>query len=172
MVQAPRHAERLLVIIDNSSGSKRAVEYLAAVIGRRRGFHVHLLHLLSPLPPELVEFGGAEDPQKEQQLQAELRHDQKAWIASARNAAKAVLGDATEVLRRAGISAHEISLGRPYPTESRDAARTVLNEARSKRCHTIVIGHESHSWFRELVGGHLAEHLLREARGLTIWVVQ
>jgi hypothetical protein len=42
----------LLVIVDESPEANRAVSYVAKLIGRRRGFHIVLVHLLPPLPPD------------------------------------------------------------------------------------------------------------------------
>jgi len=172
MVGVRRETEHLQVVIDGSAGSKRAVTYVGRILGRRRRFHVHLLHLLPPLPPELLEFGGTEDPRKEQKLEAGLRREQRSWISSAREAVKPTVDDAVKALRVAGISSREIGFEFSYPTEPRDAAQVVLDQALAKHCHTIVIGHEAHSWFREIVGGHLTEHVLRRAHGISIWIVQ
>lgn len=172
MAQRTSETVRLLLVVDGSRGSQRTAKYVGTILKRRRGFHIHLLHLLPPLPRELLEFGGAENPQEEQQLETELRRDQKKWIASARASAQPTLEEAMKMLRRAGIAGNDIACSFSYPTEPHDAARVVLEQGRTKNCHTVVLGHKAHSWFLELVGGHLAEHLLREARGLTIWVVQ
>jgi nucleotide-binding universal stress UspA family protein len=161
---------RLLLVIDESPGSKRALEYVAGMIGRRRGFYVCLFYLLPPLPPELLEFGGAEDSRKEQKLEAALRQEQEAWIASTRESAKPAMEEAVQALHRIGLN--QIELAFSGPMESRNAADAVLDQAVANRCPTIVLGHASHSWFQELVGHHLAENLLRHAKGITIWVVQ
>ena len=52
---------RLLVLVDESPASKRAVSYVARMVGRRRGFQLCLAHLLPPLPAGLMEFRGAEN---------------------------------------------------------------------------------------------------------------
>lgn len=172
MANRKSKTERFLVVVDESPGSKRALGYAGRVLGGRRNCAIILLHLLLPLPPELLEFGGAENPQKEQKLEAELRSDQQAWIRSARNSAKSALAGAVQQLHKAGIPRGAIHVVFSHPTRDRDAATTVLEHARGKRCHTIVIGHAAHSWFRELAGGDLAEHLLRHGKGFTVWVVQ
>ena len=92
--------ERFLVVVDESPGSKRALDYGGRVLGGRRNFAIILLHLLPPLPPELLEFGGAENPRKEQKLEAELRVDQQAWIRSARTSAKSFLTSAIQQLHK------------------------------------------------------------------------
>ena len=55
---------------------------------------------------------------------------------------------------------------------SRDAAGEILKIARGRKCHTVVIGRQSLSWFRELVQGDLAEEIVRRGKGFTIWVVE
>jgi Universal stress protein family len=81
----------LVVVVDESSSSKSAVEYVARVLSGRRGFKLCLAHFLPPLPPILLEFGGAEDPAKERRLDAELKTEQQQWIVAARNKAEPIL---------------------------------------------------------------------------------
>lgn len=172
MVSTEREIERLLLVVDESSGSKRAIRYVGKFLGHRRGFQIHLLYLIAPLPPELLEFGGAEDPQREKALQAELLRDQEQWITSAMTSAKPTLDEATKALRKAGIADRNIHREFSPPTEPRDAARTVLEQAKATKCHTVVIGHKAHSWFREIAGGDMAQQLLRHANDISIWVVE
>lgn len=172
MANRKSRAERLLLVVDDSPASKRALDYTSGMVRGRRNFAIILLHLLPPLPPELLEFGGAENPRQEQKLEAELRGDQRAWIHSARHSAKSSLASAVQQLHKAGVPRGEIRIAFSDPIKDRDAAIAVLEQARGKRCRTIVIGHASHSWFRELAGGDLTEHLLRRSKGLAVWVVQ
>jgi nucleotide-binding universal stress UspA family protein len=172
MAQSERKIEHLLLVIDESPGSLRAVEYTGNLLRRRQGFRIHLLHLLPPLPPELLEFGGAENPREEQALESELRREQQQWIASARKSAEPSVDQAVGVLRKAGIPSRNIFREFSYPTEPRDAARTVLEHAQAKKCHTVIVGHKAHSWFREIAGADITEHILRNASGISVWVVQ
>jgi hypothetical protein len=56
---------RLLVVLDDSVPSRDAVEYVGKFVVKRRGFRICVIHVLPPLPPELPEYGGAEDPAKD-----------------------------------------------------------------------------------------------------------
>lgn len=172
MANRKSETERFLIVIDESSASKRALDYAARVIGGCRRFAIILLHLLPPLPPELLESGGAENPRKEQKIEAELRGEQRTWIDSAKKSAKTSLATAVRQLHKAGVPREDIHITFSDPGTDRDAAIAVLEQARGRRCHTVVIGHASHSWFRELAGGDLTEHLLRRGKGFTVWVVQ
>src|SRR6266566_2771117 len=73
---------RLLVVLDDSVASRRAVKYVAKFVGKRRAFRICLVHVLPPLPPELLEHGGSEDPAKEAQLEADLKVEQHRWISA------------------------------------------------------------------------------------------
>lgn len=172
MIAAERKMMRLLLVVDESPASKSAIQHVGKFLGRRRGFQIHLLYLLPPLPPELLEFGGAEDPRREEQLDAELRHSQEKWIASARVSAEPVLNEAEKSLRKAGISSRNIRSEFSYPTEPREAARTILEQAQAKKCCTVVIGRKAHSWFRKITSGDVAERVLQLATDISLWIVQ
>lgn len=51
----------------------KAVAYVAKIVRGREAIHICLFHVLPPIPPRLLEFGGTEDPQKEQVLSVELK---------------------------------------------------------------------------------------------------
>jgi nucleotide-binding universal stress UspA family protein len=172
MIAAGRKIAGLLLVVDESSASRDAIEYVGSFLGRRRGFRIHLLYLLPPLPPELLEFGGAEDPHREEVLDAELRHGQEKWIASARASAEPVLNEAAMSLRKAGVTGHSICREFSYPTEPHEAARTILEQAQAKKCCTVVIGHKAHSWFRKIASGDIAERVLQLATDISLWIVQ
>ena len=74
---------RLLVVLDDSAASRSAVKYVGKFVGKRRRFRICLVHVLPPLPPELLEHGGSEDPAKEARLEADLKAEQQLWISAA-----------------------------------------------------------------------------------------
>jgi nucleotide-binding universal stress UspA family protein len=163
--------ENLMLIVDESSATRRAVDYVTRLLGCHRGVHVYLLHLLPPLPAELLEFGGAEDPRQEQQLQSELHREQQAWIATVKAPARQGLDEAVATLRGAGLFTYEIELAHSDPLDDRDPTISLLKHAQEKHCHTIVVGNHTHPWFRKLTGSSLIEQLLRHTNEFTLWIV-
>ncbi len=163
---------RLLLLVDESAASKRMVGYVAGIIGRRRNFHLHLLHLMPRMPVQLLETGGADTPEREEEVNAELHRQQEQWIASKRTAARPMLDELIAIMRKSGVSRRSIEIEFTDPYEAATLDRAVLGLAAERGYHTIALGHDSHSWFREMTGGHLTEHLLRRARGMTLWVVE
>jgi nucleotide-binding universal stress UspA family protein len=144
-----RSGESMVVVVDDSPAAKRALNYVAKLIGRRRGFHIVLMHVFPPLPPDLLKTGPLAHVQAAERLD---------W--------------AQRILRKGGISPREIDFAVSDPKDSSDAVNVVLKVARAQRCHTIVVAHYAHSWFREIFGDHLAEEFLRRAKGFTLWVVE
>lgn len=165
---------RLLVVVDASSSSKSAVEYVARVLGHRRGFQLCLAHFLPPLPPILLEFGGAEDPEKERRLDAQLKTEQQQWIIAARNKAAPTLNWARAKLRKAGLPATSLTIQFSDPAGEQDSvSEEILELARRNKCRTIVVGRRSLSWLRRIATGKdLAERLVQQGKDLTLWVVE
>jgi nucleotide-binding universal stress UspA family protein len=163
---------RILLVIDESEGTKRAVMYVARMVGRRRGFWLCLGHILPLVPPQLLEFGGAENPVKEKRVGDFLEADRRQWIAAAKKTVEPALNAARATLREAGVPAGALETRFFDPVEGRDGAEEILKIARGRKCHTVVIGRRSLSWFREFVQGDLAEEFVRRGKGFTIWVVE
>ena len=163
---------RILLAIDDSVASRRAVNYVAKFVGRRRGFRLCLVHVLSPLPAGLLEHGGSENPQKETELEAELKTEQERWISDAKKAAQKSLSKASATLRNAGVPARNVQAIFCEPAEGRAAAEDILRMARECKCQTVVAGRESVSWFHELFSQDLAEELMRCGKGFSVWLIE
>ena len=80
----------LFVVVDESGASRHTLQYVGALVGKRRGFRIVLGYVLPSLPTELLEFGGAENPEKEEKLGKELKGEQKRWLSVARRKAREV----------------------------------------------------------------------------------
>ena len=53
-----------------------------------------------------------------------------------------------------------------------DVARNILEEARDGKHDTIVVGRHGTSRIRRLFGGGVTDHILRDAKGFALWVVE
>jgi len=171
-IVSSRESRTILIVVDGSAASRRALAYVARIVGRRRGFRLCLIYLLPPLPPRLLESRGTEDPKAEEQLSAQLKVKQRRWISTAEAAARRTLVSAHTMLRKAGFTAKAVEARFSHPVGTRDAANEVLDLAQVHKCGTVVVGRDSVSWLRHLLRGDLAEELLRRAKGLTLWVVE
>lgn len=163
---------KLLVVVDDSKASKHAVKYVAALLGRRRGFCVCLVRVIPPFPPELLEHGGSEDPAKERRLDRRLKADQTRWIASSKYKFQKDLDRARATLQEAGISKRAVRTLFCDPGETGAVAEALLDLAKECRCRTIVVGRKALSWLRDLFRQDLSEELLRHGKGFSIWAIE
>ncbi|HKT35955.1 MAG TPA: universal stress protein [Nitrospira sp.] len=160
---------RILVAVDGSKASIRAVKYVGRLLRFTSGVSVTLLHVLNPLPPVLREHGGSEDPIREEQLGRQLRKDQKYWYRKERKLECPTLSKARRALESMGFRASRIHLKFGY---EEDVAGTILREARKGHYGTVVVGRRDVSGIKKLLFGGITRRLLQKASGCAVWVVE
>src|SRR5215470_3043291 len=92
------NAKHILIAVDDSEASYRAVAYVGSLLRGGEGFRVCLVHALPPLPREVLEFGGSEDPQQEDREEMQLQTAQDRWIEAVAQAAEPVFTRAKQIL--------------------------------------------------------------------------
>jgi nucleotide-binding universal stress UspA family protein len=160
---------RFLLAVDESENSHRVAQYVGSLLCRTPDVAVTLFHVLKPMPRELLEHGGSEDPVAEAQLSVQLRDAQEAWIRKERESECHVLKKACETLTQSGFDQSRVALR--YGHED-DIARNILEEAQSGHHETIVVGRHGASRIKRIFGGGVTDQLLRDAKGFAIWVVE
>ncbi|HEX5474681.1 MAG TPA: universal stress protein [Vicinamibacterales bacterium] len=161
----------LLVIVDATDASRGAVQYSGRIAARVAAIECHLACIVPRLPPELLESGGSELPRREEQIESDLWLEQQRWTATIEKEANRTLRAARATLERAGVASGRIHTRVWSPSDASTAVDDVLLLARDAGCQTVVVGHQAHPWFRGLGAGHLAEQLVRTAKGLAVWVI-
>ena len=160
---------RILLAVDESENSHRIVQYVGSLLRLTPDVAVTLFHVLKPMPRELLEHGGSENPATEAKLGVQLRDEQEAWIRKERESECHVLKKACETLARSGFDTSKVSL--KFGHED-DIARNILEEARNGHHETIVVGRHGTSRIKRIFGGGVTDQLLRDAKGFAIWVVE
>jgi nucleotide-binding universal stress UspA family protein len=164
--------KRILIAIDDSDASAHAVRYVADIIGPQQDYWICLWHMPGPIPPRLLEHGGSEDPTEERQLDAALDNAQAAWVEKADLASEEVFRRARVVLQQIRLPAQAIATQTATPVPGQDLDTCILEAARQHECRTIVVGRASFSWWQELFQHHVADRLVMQSQGFTLWVVQ
>ena len=142
------------------------------MIGGQEGFQVCLVHVLPPLPPGLLEFGGADYPELEHQLDTQYRKAQEQWITKAKRRAGPVFTKAKSILRKAGVPKDAIEMQFSLLSNGEEIFSTILDFAQRQRFGVVVLGREFFSGIKRFLQHHVADELIQKGKGLTIWVVQ
>ena len=159
---------RFLLAVDESENSHRVARYVGSLLRRTPDVALTLFHVLKPMPRELLEHGGSEDPATEAQLGVQLRDEQEAWIRKEGEAECHILKQACETLNQSGFDTSRVTL--KYGHED-NIARNILEEARIGHHETIVVGRHGTSRSKRVFGA-VTDQLLRDAKGVAIWVVE
>jgi hypothetical protein len=118
-----------------------------------------------------LEFGGTENPQKEQALGTELKSAQAAWIEKAQDAVEPSMTRARTILLDNGVSDSRISTHFSHTIHKLDIVREILNAAKQARCGTVVVGRHRFPWVQDLFHHHTGEGLVEQAQEISVWVV-
>jgi nucleotide-binding universal stress UspA family protein len=164
--------KRILVAIDDSKASASALAYVVQMLGGRDDYQLLLVHVPASMPPELLEFGGAEHPVQEEKADAALSTAQHTWVERVGEAVEPLFARAKTRLQEAGIPAEMVSTEVFVPPGEQSLYTSILEVAHARQCGTVVVGRQAFTWLQELFRSHLADKLLQEADDLALWIVQ
>lgn len=152
---------RILVALDGEKASANTAEYVGRVCANARdaAMHIVLFHVLPPLPPYLESSGKPTGEDFRERVRTETE-----------DAAKRMLKEMKSLIVRDGANPKSIATETVEPDV--DIVAQILDAASRHDCDTIVIGRRGRSMFTEFFGGSVAERLLRNPTGFTIWLVE
>lgn len=159
----------VLIAIDGSDASKKAVSFVGRTLGRSatKDVAVTLFHVVESLPDFVLSRTSSDDAFRQ------VAHE---WFEANRREGETLLVRQKEVLVDAGIPADavqtkvEIKEGLP---EARQvlAALSIIDEMQQGTYDVVCLGRRGGSVSGGSFPGSVAEKVLREARGKAVWVV-
>lgn len=160
--------KKILVAVDASENSLRAVDYVGAVVGDAKGFSVQLLYV-------------------ERFPERDLFTDDASWkqrCGEQQREAKLVLDNAKALLISKGLDQERVSINyvgsckSPLspPTTARcsigtSIAREILEEVKRGGFGTVALGRRGVSKAEEFLFGSVSNKVTHSAKGCTVWVV-
>jgi nucleotide-binding universal stress UspA family protein len=159
---------RILVAVDGSECSQEAVKYVGGLLRETRDVQLTLFHVLKPLPRELLEHGGSENPHAEEGLSKHLRMEQEEWVKAESAVEYPILLKALEAVVNTGFPIDRVTL--KFGHED-DVGRNILEEARAGAYGTVVVSRDGRLGMKRLFRSGVTDHLLHEGTGVTLWIV-
>ncbi len=160
--------KNLLIAVDDSSATTRALHYVGALLSETPEITITLFHVLNPMPRELMEHGGSENPDMEHQLGEQLRKDQQEWMHQEETLEYPILERALERLKETGFPTERVTLKLGY---AGDLVDTVLDEVRAGGYGTLVITKRGQPGAAHLFSNNIADRLSRDLSGVALWVL-
>lgn len=153
---ARRDTERhLLVAVDASANSKRAVMYLADFFGDDKDVFVTILSVI----PEPSEDYFATDEEREN------------WLAKKEAEMNNVLAEYKEILQGAGFQEDQIDV-RLIVRQCESIGDAIIEEQAKLRCCIVVVGRRGISHNEEFVFGSTSNKILHYAKNCAVMVVE
>ena len=144
----------VLLAVDTSENSRRAVVYVGRVLGGVQGFHVTLLHVIP-------------DPEEDYFV---TESERESWLENYRSKTDSVLQEYRDMLISAGFPAAAVDLHTPR-RYCPSMAECILSEREKRSYGTIVVGRQGLSRKEEFLFGSISNKIVNHARDCTVWVV-
>jgi nucleotide-binding universal stress UspA family protein len=164
--------KKILIALDGSPSSMRAVEHVADMVCSDKVSEVTLFHVCFD-PPSLLEHGGSEDPGEERELDAELHKKLTRWIERCREwVQEDVFERAKRVFQDRGVSDEAVTVRTKVSAESQaDVASCIIQEARDGGYAAVVLGRRGASAPREFLFGSTSSKVIHHLDHCAAWIV-
>jgi nucleotide-binding universal stress UspA family protein len=153
--QGPAAAKRVLLAVDNTEGSGRAVSYVADFLSDKGRFHIVLFHVLATPPADT--FSSTDE--------------RESWILAQEKTARALLNRYRDLLIQCGLAPKKVGIS-IFTTGGETLAETILKKQQELGSCTIVVGRKGKSRQEEFLFGSVSSRIVREARHCSVWVVE
>jgi nucleotide-binding universal stress UspA family protein len=147
--------KHILIAVDESANARRAVQYVADLLGGLTGFRTTLLTII----PEPSEDYFAVDA------------DRKEWTEKYRARVLPILEECRRILVDSGFGEDrvEVMVDSMYCPS---AAECIINEQKKLGCSAIVLGRRGISKKEESLFGSTSNKILHEVKDCAVWVVE
>jgi nucleotide-binding universal stress UspA family protein len=157
---------KLLVAIDGSQCSQRAVEYVARQFSGLSGLEITLFHVLPYVPAVFWDDGhikSSEEVEARKKL-VDL------WLANQTSRLDPIFHEAAAVLTKGGIRPEQITVR--SVSDSIDAAGSIIEEAKTGGYQTVVMGRCGRTAGERLLMGSVTTKVINYGTGMALCVVE
>lgn len=163
-------SKKILLAVDSSKASQRTAAYVADMIADKSGLHVGLFHVVAA--PRMLEWAGSEDPEIEDRVEAQREQEYQQSEEELREREKGLLEEMQLGLLKRGLDVAVLPVKFEDLMDRKHVARDILKMAKEGDYGTIAVGRHSFSGLQRLFKHHVGEELVRQGKGITIWVVE
>jgi nucleotide-binding universal stress UspA family protein len=146
---------RIVIAVDGSENSRRAVAYVGRLLGGVPGFAVTLLNVIHTPDADFFSSPGKRDR----------------WVETSRKKAERWLSGYRDRLIADGIEPGDVTI-RTAQRDGPSLARLILDELAALGAGTIVVGRQGLSPKEEFLFGSVSRQIVSHVRNGTVWVVQ
>jgi len=147
--------KNILIAVDESENTSRAVSYVRDLLTGHSGFHITLVTII-PEPSE--DYFLSEN-------------ERTVWIKDKNDSARGILEGYRRLLMEAGFRDEDIK-AHVVMKECTSIAGCILHEQEKFACGTVVIGRRGISKKEEFLFGSTSNKILHTAKDCAVWVIE
>ncbi|MDP2799822.1 MAG: universal stress protein [Deltaproteobacteria bacterium] len=147
--------KNILLSIDNSENSRRAIRYVANIVGSSGDYLITILNIIEDMGEDF--FPSAEERQN---------HIEKQKQTSA-----ALLAEARNIMREYAVP-EECIRTEQVTAPSAYIAESIIRHAQHENKGTVVVGRRGISKKEEFLFGSVSSKIVSYAKDCTVWVVE
>ncbi|MBF0529845.1 MAG: universal stress protein, partial [Deltaproteobacteria bacterium] len=157
---------KVLIAVDGSPAGRRAVEYVAFILGKHPEAEASFLHVVPTLQPnypvsgDYIDGSWASPPEDLTSIEADFLENDDAQLHDFLKTAIDILSQAGFTRERIRIEYREITLG---------IARTIINAAKEGGYGTIVLGRRGLGKSSFL--GSVTDRVIRRVEDVAVWLI-
>lgn len=147
---------KILIAIDLSENSLKAVEYVGAMASCCSAVRITLLHIIKEPSPDIM-------PDE---------NHRRSYVERVRSEVLGLMEQAAQRLKSHGIAENHIQLKIQICKRPVSVSELILHEQKSGAYGTVVVGRRGVSKREEFLFGSVSNSVMREAKHCTVWVVE
>ncbi len=147
--------KNILLSIDNSENSRRAVRYVGKIVGSSSQYRITVLNVVEDMGEDF--FPSVAERERHLARQQEI--------------SDALLRDARDTMRESAVPEQCIRM-ETITAPTGYIAESIIKKARRDSNGTLVVGRRGISKKEEFLFGSVSSRIVRYAKNCTVWVVE
>ncbi|MBI5664091.1 MAG: universal stress protein [Nitrospirae bacterium] len=147
--------KHLLIAVDDTQDSKRAISYVGEFLGGFPGFKITLLSIIQE--PEEDFFSSEQE--------------RAAWTKDKKEQMNGLLDKYRQVLIQSGFQEDKVDI-QLCIGDAKSLSDMILSFQCDMSCCTVVVGRHHKSKTEEFLFGSISNQLIHEAKNCAVWVVE
>lgn len=159
LVDGDALGNRILVALDGSEDSFRAVDHVGFIASRHPELDIILCHVSA----SLARACPLQMDEELRRLEAELIAEEK------ERCLETFFLQAIQMLTEAGVPRDRVTVH--FKSRGLEVAGAILDDARQTGCNTVVIGRKGVSKAKDMLLGSITSRVIQGAKNLAVWVI-
>jgi hypothetical protein len=131
-----------------------------------------LFHAAGPLPPNLLESTGAENPTDEIKVEQKQERAQDRWTVDSKEETQHLFDTQIAQLASSNFPKENIFKNFVLLHQRNDLVPEIVRAAQQNNCGTLIVGYGAYSWVREQFQTHVSEQLISQCSDTAVCVVR